>query len=529
MPLEVPRFLVHSIQSISRFFYSMLSYPPLREGTPVERHLFPKYALATSWIDQLHGNEPHFSELLAGSFVHKLYFVKAKSGAQHEHVMAEIHNRDATVEPKIRFLRFERASGDLKTRKDAKRQQARTPEKRDSFVQEALDNSLDSSSESSKLKAATLSILSTLPRHRCLYQHDEYSLLSRQCYWWADTLMAIVESLVEEQYRVKTFYSDELVEDNELSESNRSGKINFSWVTIRVHNRKSDNIDNLRSIFDAESAYYFAIVLSLVKEQYPLSGKYILTPEDPQAASTPSSCTSFTQKPLLWYIRRASTVALPPPLPSAPNAPINHSSTMHAYFSRMPALQHEIPPYLHAGVSQLPPEAQALLDNHGLSLDAYTGDAVDHAYFASAETFRANVLGIFQALVQKRREVAAIVDAMEVTNPGPEYEGLKQQHLAIARHLEDVLLPEMHVHIDSFIEKVDALTWYEHKMWEGSVDSSSAEELELHRASVITTVIEGEFARLQRMDREVVLRDLASLEQKAAQPPETRRAVAAAA
>ncbi|KAG5644115.1 hypothetical protein DXG03_009134 [Asterophora parasitica] len=269
----------------------MLSYPPLHEDTPVEQHLYPKYALAATWNDQLHGNEPHFSDLLAGSFVHKLYFVKAKGGAQHEHVIAEIHNRDATVEPKVRILRLERASGNLRTRENAKRDQARTPEKRNSPAQEALDHSLDSSSESSKPKRDALDTVREFPgwpvtKKNLVYtmtfpdndhvptledlaiaasitaKHDEqYSLLLHQCYWWADTLMAIIESVVEEQYRVKTHYSDELVEDEQMTESNLSGKFKISWLTIPVHNRNSANINNLTSLFAAKKAYYADLVL----------------------------------------------------------------------------------------------------------------------------------------------------------------------------------------------------------------------------------------------------------------------------
>ncbi|KAG5641697.1 hypothetical protein DXG03_004415 [Asterophora parasitica] len=291
MPLAAPKFLVRSLQSLSRFLDNMLSYPALREDTPVEKYLFPKHASAAHWNSDLHNSEPHYSELLAGSFVHKLYFVKAKWAAQHEHVIAEIHNRDATVEPKVRILRLERASGNLRTRENAKRDQSRTPAKRDSPAQETLDASLDSSSESSKPKRDALDTVTEFPgwlasKKNLVYtvtfpdndhaptledlaiaafitaKHDEqYSLLLHQCYWWADTLMAIVESLVEEQFRVKEHCSDELLQDKQLDESDRSGKFEFSWVTITVHNRNSDNINQLRSLFDAEKAFYADLAL----------------------------------------------------------------------------------------------------------------------------------------------------------------------------------------------------------------------------------------------------------------------------
>ncbi|KAG5635983.1 hypothetical protein DXG03_005134 [Asterophora parasitica] len=108
MPLVIPDFLIRSLRALSQFMHKMSSPSTLPDPTPIERYLFPRYAQASSWSDQWHLYKSHFAELLAGSFVHKLFFVKATFGLQHEHIIAEIHNRNDGVQPSARFLRLER-------------------------------------------------------------------------------------------------------------------------------------------------------------------------------------------------------------------------------------------------------------------------------------------------------------------------------------------------------------------------------------------------------------------------------------
>lgn len=84
-------------------------------------------------------------------------------------------------------------------------------------------------------------------------EDQQYSLLEHQCYWWADTLMAILESLVEEKYRTKDIYSSERSGDNEWTPA--AGKYQFwhaRWAVVSVHNRAQRNF---KSLFMGSNSY----------------------------------------------------------------------------------------------------------------------------------------------------------------------------------------------------------------------------------------------------------------------------------
>ncbi|KAF5376278.1 hypothetical protein D9615_008516 [Tricholomella constricta] len=181
----------------------------------------------------------------------------------------------------------------------------------------------------------------------------------------------------------------------------------------------------------------------------------------------------------------------------------------------MPAIGHDIPLYSYNGLDKLPAEAQKVLDSYGLSLDDYDGDVVKEAHQQRASTMQLNLLGVFDALTKKRREVAGIHAALADMEPGPEYKEVEDRYLRIARHVYYELLPEMHGHMERFIAEVDALVWYEHKVREGTPDAVSLEEIEQYRVNKIAPVLEEAFSTLKRLDLAVVLKDLQTRERRA--------------
>ncbi|KAG5643244.1 hypothetical protein DXG03_001294 [Asterophora parasitica] len=244
--------------------------------TPIDKYLFPRYALASYWNGMLHSNELHYADLLAGSFVHKLFFVKAKSGAQHEYIMAEIHNR-LGVEPSVRFLRLERSCSYHKTLRNAERQAHRSPKRRDSTAQAVLDAISDASSDIWKPRTHdavdTIRECPDWVQNNIVYtitfpndthapslkdlasaayvttKFDErYSLLFRQCYWWADTLVATIESSIGEEYT----FSDKPTEKR----YDCSGSFRYKGIKIPIYTRNRANVKHLKSRFDAQKAYY---------------------------------------------------------------------------------------------------------------------------------------------------------------------------------------------------------------------------------------------------------------------------------
>ncbi|KAG5640930.1 hypothetical protein DXG03_006617 [Asterophora parasitica] len=288
MPVVIPAFLIRSLRSLSQFMHKMSSPSTLPDPTPIEQYLFPRCAQASSWSDQLHLYKSHFAELLAGSFVHKLFFVKATFGLQHEYIIAEIHNRDDGVQPSVRFLRLERASGDLRTRDKANRGLQRSPAKRDSPAQAALDTVSDSSDSSKPHGLDAVDIITEYPgwvprglvytitfpdaSHAPSVEDlalaayitstfdEQYSLLLRQCYWWADTLMAITEAAIDEQYRVKERFSAELTQDKkkeyDFTKPTVEGSYQYKWVKVPVHIRNAANVEQLKLRFDVQKAHY---------------------------------------------------------------------------------------------------------------------------------------------------------------------------------------------------------------------------------------------------------------------------------
>ncbi|KAG5635831.1 hypothetical protein DXG03_005225, partial [Asterophora parasitica] len=81
---------------------------------------------------------------------------------------------------------------------------------------------------------------------------EQYSLLLRQCYWWADTRMAIIEAVIDEQYRVKERFSAELTRDNKeygFTKPTVEGSYQYKWVKVPVHNRNTANVEQLRFRF----------------------------------------------------------------------------------------------------------------------------------------------------------------------------------------------------------------------------------------------------------------------------------------
>ncbi|KAG5640216.1 hypothetical protein DXG03_000544 [Asterophora parasitica] len=74
--------------------------------------------------------------------------------------------------------------------------------------------------------------------------HEEdqlYSLLVHQCYWFADTVMAIVESLIEERYWMKesSMHNAERCHDLQKTKDDmvKDGTFKVLWVNVPVHNR----------------------------------------------------------------------------------------------------------------------------------------------------------------------------------------------------------------------------------------------------------------------------------------------------
>ncbi|KAF5386645.1 hypothetical protein D9615_002036 [Tricholomella constricta] len=278
MRLEIPYSVVRCIVSIHKFFYAMLSPPPLpkTETSLVAEYLFPRYSLEVAlWHAHMHLNEREFGELMSGAFVRKLYFVKASSGFPREHIVAEIHNRTTVDPPQVRYLRLERYTGnsklmDQKWREKERRQQERREQKwrqHKSDPQASADAVSEASSDSyCKHIHLAIDLVREIPGwvpkdlvYTMTFTDDDhvpslsdlaiaasvahgedehYSLLEHQCYWWADTLMAILENLVDATYCTKQVYTKERTRDNEAqSTQTRSGKISVKWVDIPIDNR----------------------------------------------------------------------------------------------------------------------------------------------------------------------------------------------------------------------------------------------------------------------------------------------------
>ncbi|KAF5373415.1 hypothetical protein D9615_009470 [Tricholomella constricta] len=287
MPVHIPASLVRCILSIHKFFHAMPSPSPSSDDFTalVDKCLFPTLATVKEWNIEMHFNESRFGELMTGAFVRKLYFVKASFGAQHEHVVAEIHHR-TSVHPPVRYLRLERVGGNKKLQDQKRRDEQQQRREQERRVEEnSLPALADTASESSRdslrkrnydamdtvrvvRKWAPTNLVYTMTftdddhvpsledlaiAAQVAHEEDEqYTLLEHQCYWWADTLMAILESTVEERYRVKKLYHEERKKDNEVyKKKTRSGKLRYKWVDIPVYNRDEVSVSHLNSRFEA--------------------------------------------------------------------------------------------------------------------------------------------------------------------------------------------------------------------------------------------------------------------------------------
>ncbi|KAF5376229.1 hypothetical protein D9615_008545 [Tricholomella constricta] len=322
MRFRISQSLVRSLHSVSRFLYDMV-LPPLPEQTLVGEILFPHKRLNVSqWYSELHIDGKDFGELLTGSFVRKLYFVKAAGRSQHESIVAEIHNR-TVADFTVRYLRLERSSGDLKLEHIGRREQKWHKFGLPGTQVRSMSDASSDSSPIGKYDAVdtvreirdwvpkdlvytmtftdddhVLSLEDLAIAARVAHKEDtQYSLLQHQCYWWADTLMAILESLVDESHRSKEVFSKERSDDEwaekvqlggseptpegseptpegseptpegseptpegsettpEGSESTSNGKYYITrWAPITVHNRTK--VTHLKSRFEACKARY---------------------------------------------------------------------------------------------------------------------------------------------------------------------------------------------------------------------------------------------------------------------------------
>ncbi|KAF5387702.1 hypothetical protein D9615_000737 [Tricholomella constricta] len=266
MPIQIPASLVRCILSIHKFFYNMVSPPPSSDLAPVDKFLFPLSCHIPTWTAHMRSNESRFGELMTGAFVRKLYFVKSSSSVQHEHIVAEIHNR-TSVDPPVRYLRLERVGGNTKLEDIRLREQQKRD--REEEQRRQLDSSLqpvaDAASESSHRSKGhydAVDAVKALPESwdlaiaaQVAHEEDEqYKLLEHQCYWWADTLIAIFESTVDEKYRTKTVGGhEERTNDRQAKETDtRSGKLQYIWIDFPIYTRPE--VSHLNSRFEAYKA-----------------------------------------------------------------------------------------------------------------------------------------------------------------------------------------------------------------------------------------------------------------------------------
>ncbi|KAG6883454.1 hypothetical protein C0993_006068 [Termitomyces sp. T159_Od127] len=177
----------------------------------------------------------------------------------------------------------------------------------------------------------------------------------------------------------------------------------------------------------------------------------------------------------------------------------------------MPEYRYRTEPYTYFGLpfDNLPQHAQSFLRHHGLSPNTYDPITVAEVRVQRGRKLGQDLLGPFKELVQKRREVAALVDAFKkLDTRSPEYKIAEHDYVGIARYLDKGPLPKMSGYFDDYVDDIDALVWLE---FNGRQDASF-ERIQEYRDAKVHETIEGAVECLYHMDAEAVHKDLESSE-----------------
>ncbi|KAG5640957.1 hypothetical protein DXG03_006529, partial [Asterophora parasitica] len=293
MPLRVPQSVVRFAIFASKLFSVMPRSSLPKPESPVDVYFFPTGVISVAeWCLGMHlhlSNDPQVIASNANTFVRKLYFVKSTQGAQHECVVAEIHDRTIEGGGKPRHILLERSGGNLKriakwtiydnnhgqpapasadSNADASEGMTASYQVASDAASQISDRSKEALSHSDAADSAkelwnwkegmknlvyTVTFTDKTNLHvpsvadlaiaaNLAHEEDQlYSLLVHQCYWFADTVMAIVESLIEERYWVKesSMRNAERCHDLQKTKGDmaKDGTFKVLWVNVPVHNR----------------------------------------------------------------------------------------------------------------------------------------------------------------------------------------------------------------------------------------------------------------------------------------------------
>ncbi|KAG5650087.1 hypothetical protein H0H81_000832 [Sphagnurus paluster] len=218
----------------------------------------PKKTRVDAWKPMLEARIGTNS-LLEEFFLKTLHYYKCSKGTEHEFVIAEIRRRNHDNE--VHFLRLERASGHSKLHVRIPSDPS-TQSFQDSISSRATMGSTSVSRASSQNFDAVDTVVevdssSDELMYTITFQdsndhvlplmdlaiaadvahnlNEHYQLGNAQCYWWADTLVAILEGQVDPKYRTK----QERNRDSKGGRCRKEGSFRLirQFVPIQIHER----------------------------------------------------------------------------------------------------------------------------------------------------------------------------------------------------------------------------------------------------------------------------------------------------
>ncbi|KAG5644367.1 hypothetical protein DXG03_008595 [Asterophora parasitica] len=225
------------------------SRPNSSKRTLINAYLFPESKLDVSeWLQRMCIiDESEFARRRNRTFVKKLYFVKG----QQEFVIADLVQSCFIIPEHTGILMLQREMGNRKITLAASHAADLASEKgltpmdtvvahMDCTVRDDIHRQLVYSVEFTDNDHLPSIIDLALAADVACYADAHYMLLKHQAYWWADTLMAIVESQVDEKYHLKLEPPGaRRVFDGQLS--SREGWASrlrpWKWKRVRVDNR----------------------------------------------------------------------------------------------------------------------------------------------------------------------------------------------------------------------------------------------------------------------------------------------------